>query len=637
MAGVLKFVRKSAICLFLLVITSSFTLKNVDKRDGYILSDVSELFVAKSLSMETTQLSTSFRSKRPVMTKEGNHLQSLQILRLTRDVLFVKLVLLCGDVLQNPGPVRIQCFNCHKTIRKNQGRADCSDCLQSYHLKCLGVDFETSKKCSLCSVKGMDSGGESGVECTDFNIATELHEAIKLRGLKFIHQNIRSIRGKLDELNILISQCPNLHILAFTETWLDNGIADGEISLPGYKIFRSDRPNGKGGGIAVYVKGSLSIIRRVDLEQQFPGECILLEILLPKAKGILFGTFYRPPSQTDFMNPFRDVLESASAENKELIVTGDFNCDFLVKSCSKETRELKEIFRNFGLTQLIDKATRTAKESSTLLDLFASNSPGNITFTNVVASSLSDHDMLIAVRKINACKLPPRTIECRNYAKYNPSAFCDDLRDIPWDDVLKERNVNTAWSNWKELFLNVCDRHAPYKRKIVRGVKCPWLTGETKKLMNQRDFFLRKARRSGAEVDWNAYRRLRNQVSNKIRNEKRRYHRNEIQENLNSPKAFWKAIKKVFPSKKGNSACPESIKTEEGHTVTDKSTNAEKFNNFFTNAVSTLLETVQQPVGTREFGGDNFTDQKLCLLPVTETVLYLTIERLKGEESYGLG
>ena len=80
------------------------------------------------------------------------------------------------------------------------------------------------------------------------------------------------------------------------------------------------------------------------------------------------------------MNPFRDVLESAGAENKELIVTGDFNCDFLVKSCSKETRELKEIFRNFGLTQLIDKATRTAKESSTLLDLFASNSPGNINY-----------------------------------------------------------------------------------------------------------------------------------------------------------------------------------------------------------------------------------------------------------------
>ena len=35
----------------------------------------------------------------------------------------------------------------------------------------------------------------------------------------------------------------------------------------------------------------------------------------------------------------------------------------------------------------------------------------------------------------------------------------------------------------------------------MRGVKCSWLTGETKKLMNQREFFLRKARRSGADVD----------------------------------------------------------------------------------------------------------------------------------------
>ena len=90
-----------------------------------------------------------------------------------------------------------------------------------------------------------------------------------------------------------------------------------------------------------------------------------------------------------------------------------------MKSCSKETKELKEIFRNFGLTQLIDKAIRPAKESSTVLDLFVSNSPGNITFTNIVASSLSDH-MLIAVRKINACRLPTRTIECKNYGEYNP-------------------------------------------------------------------------------------------------------------------------------------------------------------------------------------------------------------------------
>ena len=244
--------------------------------------------------------------------------------------------------------------------------------------------------------------------------------------------------------------------------------------------------------------------------------------------------------------------------------------------------------------------------------------------------------MLVAVRKINACKQPPRTIECRNYAKYNPSAFCDDLRDIPWDVVLKERNVNTALRKWKELFLNVCNRHAPYKRKIVRGVKCPWLTGETKQLMNQRDFLLRKAKWSRAEVDWNAYRRLRNQVSNKFRNDKRRYQRNEIQENLDSPKAFWQAIKKVFPSKKSMSACPGSIKTEEGQIITDKLSIAEKFNHVFTNAVSKLLDTVQQPVSTRVFSGDKFTDQNFFLLPVMESFVLKQLKGLKMKKATGL-
>ena len=80
------------------------------------------------------------------------------------------------------------------------------------------------------------------------------------------------------------------------ETWVDNSIPDDEVSLPGYSIFKSDRTNGRGGGIAGYVKETLSVISRADLEKDFIGECMWLELLLPKAEEILFGTFYRPPS-----------------------------------------------------------------------------------------------------------------------------------------------------------------------------------------------------------------------------------------------------------------------------------------------------------------------------------------------------
>ena len=147
-------------------------------------------------------------------------------------------------------------------------------------------------------------------------LPADLFEAVNQRGLKFLHHIMRSLRGKLDELNILILQCSNLHILAFTETWLNNNITDGEISLFGYSIYTRDRTNAIGSGIGVYIKDTLSVIRRADLERDFLGECMWLEILLPKAKGILLGTFYRPFSQSDFLNPFQEVLDLASAENK---------------------------------------------------------------------------------------------------------------------------------------------------------------------------------------------------------------------------------------------------------------------------------------------------------------------------------
>ena len=75
-----------------------------------------------------------------------------------------------------------------------------------------------------------------------------------------------------------------------------------------------------------------------------------------------------------------------------------------------------------------------------------------------------------------------------------------------------------------------------------RGVKCLWLKAAAKELMNERYFVLRKARRSGFEVDWSMYRRLRNQESNRIVIEKRRYQRREISDNLDNPKCFWKII-----------------------------------------------------------------------------------------------
>ena len=174
------------------------------------------------------------------------------------------------------------------------------------------------------------------------------------------------------------------------------------------------------------------------MEKDFVGECMWLELLSPKAKGILLDTFNGPPSQSDFLNQFQEVLEFANAENKETLITGDFNFDFLDASSSNSTKDMKRILSSFNLKQLIDKATRITKESSTLLDLFATNSPKNVALAKVIPSTLSDHDMLVVVRKITAGKIPPRPIECRNFSKYDQLTFIEDLEKCSWDDVYSE-------------------------------------------------------------------------------------------------------------------------------------------------------------------------------------------------------
>ena len=55
-------------------------------------------------------------------------------------------------------------------------------------------------------------------------------------------------------------------IICLNETFCDGSIADNEISLPSYAVVRKDR-NRHGGGVAMYIRNSLTFIRREDLEQ----------------------------------------------------------------------------------------------------------------------------------------------------------------------------------------------------------------------------------------------------------------------------------------------------------------------------------------------------------------------------------
>ena len=52
--------------------------------------------------------------------------------------------------------------------------------------------------------------------------------------------------------------------------------------------------------------------------------------------------------------------------------------------------------------------------------------------------------MVFCIRKLNWMKAAPETKIFRNYAKYDPAKFCEDLRGVNWVDGMNSSGTNSG-------------------------------------------------------------------------------------------------------------------------------------------------------------------------------------------------
>ena len=118
------------------------------------------------------------------------------------------------------------------------------------------------------------------------------------------------------------------------------------------------------------------------------------------------------------------ILDTATADGKEILLFGDFNCCFMsAHRNNSECKQLKTLFESLNFKQFINSPTRISRDSKSLIDLIAVNYPQNICDSGVVSANLSDHEPVYCVRKINWRKAPAQFKTFRNYANYNPCDF----------------------------------------------------------------------------------------------------------------------------------------------------------------------------------------------------------------------
>ena len=141
------------------------------------------------------------------------------------------------------------------------------------------------------------------------------------------HVNARSLAPRLNEVCHLLDS-ERLEILCVTETWLSEEVLDAVLLVPGYRLFRCDRPGGRrGGGVAILVSDELRVTRLHDTGDGGCGvEALWLSVCGAGRTAVVVGAIYRPPGALTvrLRGAIRAQMEVALGTGKPVFVLGDF-------------------------------------------------------------------------------------------------------------------------------------------------------------------------------------------------------------------------------------------------------------------------------------------------------------------------
>ncbi|XP_020295916.1 uncharacterized protein LOC109860911 [Pseudomyrmex gracilis] len=258
-----------------------------------------------------------------------------------------------------------------------------------------------------------------------------------------------------------------------SETWLKPSLSDQTVSLPGFQLFRCDRVS-------------------------------------TANEKLLLAVVYRPPHcgyLTDFFNTFSNL----STSYKHTIIFGDFNANLLAENYDSD--QIKD-FINYSSFYLVPYApTHHTPSFSTLLDLCIVDDTEKLIFYDQRdVYFLSSHDLIDITYSISVGKRDVRTITVRDYSNFDWNHFLTKLSSCDWSIFINSDEIDNKVARFNEYISNYYNKHAPLKTIHPKHLPALWITPEIRSCMNERNKQRRRWRRNKSDVNYNLYKRLRNQA-----------------------------------------------------------------------------------------------------------------------------
>lgn len=406
--------------------------------------------------------------------------------------------------------------------------------------------------------------------------------------------NASSLLKNKDEIEELIMVQKQPDILVLTETRTTADIDDNEISFTGYATVRCDAENRRTGGVAIYIKKGLKFCKLG--ARSLPGSCWAAGVRITnKTRNVVVVAFYRSPSAkpADALS-FLDELEHSYFENDCCICMGDFNLD-VRKMNQYYPRKLIEQMTEYGMHQRINAPTRITSNSQTIIDLAFSNF--KVQTAVLLTPTITDHAIITCeIDTFYQEKIDIRLV--RNFKNFNHERFSKNLRQIePYFGEQTKTNPSTMseigqlMNKLMRDITRIIDDEAPIKtHKIKRknGISKAWFDCSIKQAAIERDRLYRIAIRRENDEDWGRYKEKRNEVVQKIREHKRKYYEEEIDNRKNDTAKMWRTLKNLLKTNITNQDWSQGMMID-GKVEIDKKQIANALNEYYIASVDRII------------------------------------------------
>lgn len=402
---------------------------------------------------------------------------------------------------------------------------------------------------------------------------------------KMLSLNIRSIRNKVNQFSILLDEVkPDIVLL--NEHWLHGDEIKYYKNLEDYTLVSfSCRSVTEGGGTAIYIKNEINVkniqyenIKPIDSDCEF--SCC--EVTVNK-KLCTIISIYRAPNGDlkKFIEVLSLLLEKIFKTNKLLIISGDFNVDFINEN-DKNAENIINWLETYNLEPHVKKPTRVTSTSSTALDnIFISKN----VYSNykILKTDISDHYTLVFDIPSEIQRKNCIFSENRVYSTENLNNFFNMISLEHWSEIYNLTDVNLKYENFFNTFWYYFEVCFPLKRRHSKTKKTEgWVTPELRHWSQKLRDLYELYKNTGCQNVLEKYNSEKKLYKKYINDRKKSHNDNIIMNSQNKTKSTWKLVNRVL-NKESSEGDKPIVLANNGHMISDPSSVANLFCSYFQN------------------------------------------------------